>query len=230
MSSTKSPLPNSWMKYLGEEFKKDYALNLKSFLQKEKDNKNAIYPCGSEIFSAFHLTPLDKVKAVIIGQDPYHGPNQAHGLCFSVKAGIKPPPSLKNIYKELKSDLHLDEPDHGFLESWAKNGVLMLNNVLTVQKGKPASHQGKGWEFFTDKVVETLNNECHNLVFLLWGSHAQKKAATVDRKKHLVLKSPHPSPFSAHKGFFGCKHFSKCNEYLAKNGLEAIDWSLPKKV
>ena len=178
MNANKSPLPTSWMNHLGKEFKKDYMLKLKKFLQEELDQKKDIYPRGSEIFSAFNLTPLNEVKVVIIGQDPYHGPNQAHGLCFSVKPGITTPPSLKNIYKELKSDLDLEAPDHGFLESWAKNGILMLNNVLTVERGKPASHQGKGWENFTDKVVEILNNECENLVFLLWGSHAQKKAAT----------------------------------------------------
>lgn len=230
MSSKKSPLPESWMKFLGEEFEKDYMLNLKSFLKQELDNKKEIYPKGSEIFSAFNLTPLNEVKLVIIGQDPYHGPNQAHGLCFSVKTGIKPPPSLKNIYKELKSDLNLEEPNHGFLESWAKNGVLMLNNVLTVQRANPASHQKKGWEIFTDKVVEILNNECTNLVFLLWGSHAQKKAANVNRTKHLVLECPHPSPFSAHKGFLGSKHFSKSNEYLENCGKKPINWSLPSRI
>jgi len=227
MSSNKQPLPSSWMTHLGGEFEKDYMLNLKSFLQKELDSKKSIYPKGSEIFSAFHLTPFNKVKVVIIGQDPYHGPNQAHGLCFSVKPNIATPPSLKNIYKELKDDLGIDEPNHGFLENWAKNGVLMLNNVLTVQRSRPASHQGRGWEIFTDKVVDVLNKEGNNLVFLLWGSHAQKKAINVDRKKHLVLECPHPSPFSAHKGFFGSKHFSKCNDYLQRNNKEIINWSLP---
>lgn len=230
MESYKAPLPDSWMDHLGEEFRKDYMLKLKSFLQDQLDSKKAIYPRGSEIFSAFHLTPFNKVKAVIIGQDPYHGPGQAHGLCFSVKAGITPPPSLKNIYKELKSDLNLDEPNHGFLEIWAQNGVLMLNNVLTVQKSMPASHQGKGWEFFTDRVVEILNTQCDNLVFLLWGSHAQRKAATVDRKKHLVLSCAHPSPFSAHKGFLGCKHFSQTNDYLKSRNIEPINWALPKSL
>ena len=205
-------------------------LKLKSFLQKEKDNKKAIYPNESEIFSAFNLTPLNEVKLVIIGQDPYHGSGQAHGLCFSVKSGTTPPPSLKNIYKELKTDLNLESPNHGFLESWAKNGILMLNNVLTVEHGKPASHKGQGWEIFTDKVVEILNDKCKNLVFLLWGSHAQKKATNVDRKKHLVLESPHPSPFSAHKGFLGSEHFSKSNEYLQDNGIKPINWYLPDKV
>lgn len=228
MDKNKTPLPESWMQHLGEEFKKDYMLNLKSFLKKELQQHKAIYPSASDIFSAFHLTPFNKVKLVIIGQDPYHGPGQAHGLCFSVKPGIKTPPSLKNIYKELKSDLNLEIPDHGFLESWAKNGVLMLNNVLTVEGSKPASHKDKGWEIFTDKVVETLNNECENLVFLLWGSHAQKKAANVNRQKHLVLECSHPSPFSAHKGFLGSQHFSKSNQYIQDSGLEPIDWSLPK--
>ena len=226
MNEKKQPLPESWMHHLKDEFQKDYMLNLKSFLQEELNHKKSIYPRGSDIFSAFHLTPFKEVKAVIIGQDPYHGPDQAHGLCFSVKPNIKTPPSLKNIYKELKSDLNLEEVNHGFLESWAKNGVLMLNNVLTVERSKPASHQGKGWEIFTDKVVNILNNECENLVFLLWGSHAQKKAATVDRTKHLVLECPHPSPFSAHKGFLGSKHFSKTNELLSKQGISPIDWKL----
>lgn len=228
MNTKKPPLPPSWMQHLGQEFEKDYMLNLKAFLQDELKNQKSIYPHGSEMFSAFNLTPLDQVKVVIIGQDPYHGPNQAHGLCFSVKPGIRVPPSLKNIYKELKSDLNLDMPNHGFLESWAKNGVLMLNNVLTVEHGQAASHKGKGWEIFTDKVVDILNNECQNLVFLLWGSHAQKKAVNVDRNKHLVLECTHPSPFSAHRGFLGSKHFSKTNDYLLNAGVEAVDWSLPK--
>lgn len=228
MNTKKPPLPASWMQHLGQEFEKDYMLNLKAFLQDELKNQKSIYPHGSEMFSAFNLTPLDQVKVIIIGQDPYHGLNQAHGLCFSVKPGIRVPPSLKNIYKELKSDLNLDMPNHGFLESWAKNGVLMLNNVLTVEHGQAASHKGKGWEIFTDKVVDILNNECQNLVFLLWGSHAQKKATNVDRNKHLVLECTHPSPFSAHRGFLGSKHFSKTNDYLINAGVEAVDWSLPK--
>ena len=227
MDNNKSPLPESWTNYLGEEFKKNYMLNLSSFLKSEIRNKKSIYPRGSEIFSAFNLTPLDKIKVVIIGQDPYHGINQAHGLCFSVKPSVSIPPSLHNIYKELKSDLNIDTPNHGFLESWAKNGVLMLNNVLTVEHGKAASHQGKGWEVFTDKVVDVINSKCLNLVFLLWGSHAQKKAINVDRKKHLVLESPHPSPFSAHRGFLGNKHFSKCNQYLEAHNIKPIDWELP---
>lgn len=226
MNDSKKPLPDSWMKYLGEEFSKDYMLNLKSFLQQELAQKKAIYPRGSEIFSAFNLTDFDNVRVVIIGQDPYHGLNQAHGLSFSVKPGVKIPPSLQNIYKELESDLNIAKPNHGFLQDWAKNGVLMLNNVLSVQKSKPASHQGRGWEVFTDKVVEVLNEYGNNLVFLLWGSHAQKKAANVDQNKHLVLKAAHPSPFSAHKGFFGCKHFSKCNEYLTNHGYREISWGL----
>lgn len=229
MSEKKPPLPDSWMKHLRKEFEKDYMLNLKSFLKDQMSKKKVIYPRNSEIFSAFNLTFLDKVKVVIIGQDPYHGQGQAHGLCFSVKPEVKIPPSLKNIYKELESDLNFQAPSHGFLESWAKNGVLMLNNVLTVEQGKPASHQGKGWEVFTDKVVEILNQECKNLVFLLWGSHAQKKANNVDRKKHLVLECPHPSPFSAHKGFLGCKHFSKTNEYLKNHNIMPIDWNLIDK-
>jgi uracil-DNA glycosylase len=228
MKNNAMPLPESWMKFLGEEFEKDYMRNLSAFLKEEKAKEKTVYPRGSEIFSAFNLTPLSEVKVVIIGQDPYHGEGQAHGLCFSVKPGVKIPPSLKNIYKELEADLNLEKPNHGFLEAWAKNGVLMLNNVLTVSQSEPASHSGKGWEVFTDRVVEVLNKECQNLVFLLWGSHAQKKAANVDRNKHLVLECPHPSPFSAHRGFLGSKHFSKCNEYLQNCNVKPIDWSLPK--
>jgi uracil-DNA glycosylase len=227
MNSKKPSLPESWMNHLGAEFEKDYILKLQSFLKEELIEKKVIYPSDSEIFSAFNLTPLNEVKIVIIGQDPYHGENQAHGLCFSVKPDVRVPPSLKNVYKELKSDLGLEIPNHGFLESWAKNGVLMINNVLTVEQGKPASHQNRGWEIFTDKVVEILNDECENLVFLLWGSHAQKKAANVDAKKHLVLECSHPSPFSAHKSFLGSGHFSKSNQYLKNCGIDPIDWSLP---
>lgn len=230
MNKKKQPLPPSWMQHLGQEFDKDYMHHLKSFLQAQLNQKKTIYPRGSDIFCAFNLTPLDQVKVVIIGQDPYHGPNQAHGLCFSVKPGVKVPPSLQNIYKELKSDLNIETPNHGFLESWAKNGVLMLNNILTVERAKAASHQGKGWEIFTDKVVDILNNQCQNLVFLLWGSHAQKKAATVDRTKHLILECTHPSPFSAHRGFLGSKHFSKTNDYLKEHNIAPIDWSLPVSV
>jgi uracil-DNA glycosylase len=203
---------------------------INSFLEDELSQEKSIYPHESEIFSAFKLTPLNEVKVVIIGQDPYHGEGQAHGLCFSVKPGIRVPPSLKNIYKELKSDLGLEAVGHGFLESWAKNGVLMLNNVLTVERSKPASHQGKGWEIFTERVVETLNEKCENLVFLLWGSHAQKKAVNVDRQKHLVLECSHPSPFSAHKSFLGSGHFSKSNKYIQSCGIKPIDWSLPQTV
>jgi|TARA_B110000259_G_C14034001_1_gene408177 uracil-DNA glycosylase len=217
---------NIWGTYLVDEFKKDYILKLESFLTKEYDSKKSIYPDKSEIFSSFNLTPLNKVKVVIIGQDPYHGKNQAHGLCFSVKPNVRIPPSLKNIYKELKSDLNLEESNHGFLESWAKNGVLMLNSVLTVEHCIPASHKGRGWEILTDKVVDILNDECKNLVFLLWGSHAQKKAMNVDRNKHLVLESSHPSPLSAYRGFLGCKHFSKANNYLINHNIKPIDWFL----
>ncbi|MFT5795252.1 MAG: uracil-DNA glycosylase [Ulvibacter sp.] len=217
---------NIWGNYLVDEFKKDYMLKLESFLKKEYDSKRSIYPTKSEIFSSFNLTPLNKVKVVIIGQDPYHGKNQAHGLCFSVKPNVKIPPSLKNIYKELKSDLNLEESDHGFLESWAKNGVLMLNSILTVEHSIPASHKGRGWEILTDKVIDILNDECKNLVFLLWGNHAQKKATNVDRNKHLVLESSHPSPLSAYRGFLGCKHFSKTNNYLINCNIKPIDWFL----
>ncbi|MFT6332662.1 MAG: uracil-DNA glycosylase [Lentimonas sp.] len=227
MNIKKQPLPESWMKHLGVEFEKDYMLKLNSFLEEESRAGKSIYPDDSATFSAFKLTPLNEVKVVIIGQDPYHGPNQAHGLCFSVSPEMSIPPSLRNIYKELKSDLNLEKPSHGFLESWAKNGVLMLNNVLSVEQGKPASHQGKGWEIFTDKVVDVLNEECQNLVFLLWGSHAQKKAVNVNRKKHLVLECSHPSPFSAHKSFLGSGHFSKSNKYLQSRDIKPIDWELP---
>lgn len=220
------PLEPGFMKHLGPEFEKDYMLNLKAFLKQQLDAKKTIYPHGSEIFNAFNLTPFDKVKVVIIGQDPYHGPNQAHGLCFSVQPTVKIPPSLVNIYKEIESDIGCKMPRHGFLESWAKQGVLLLNNVLTVERSKAASHQGKGWEQFTDQAIQVLNEQKEHLVFLLWGAQAGKKAARVDRQKHLVLETTHPSPFSCHRGFLGSRHFSKTNNYLKSHGLTPINWQI----
>jgi len=199
-------------------------LNLKKFLTSEYGSNKTIYPRGDEYFAAMNFTPFDKVKVVIVGQDPYHGPGQAHGLCFSVREGVRFPPSLQNIFKELRNDLGIEIPKTGSLESWAKQGVLLLNAVLTVEDGKAASHQGKGWEQFTDKVIATLNEERENLVFILWGAYAQKKAAFVDRKKHLVIEGVHPSPLSAHRGFFGAKPFSRVNEYLTSKGIEQVKW------
>lgn len=220
-------LHQSWKAPLLSEFNSDYMAKLKAFLIAEKAGGKKIYPKGSEWFRALDLTPLDKVRVVILGQDPYHGPGQAHGLCFSVKPGVRPPPSLLNIYKELESDLGLPRPRHGFLESWAKQGVLLLNSVLTVEMAKAASHQGKGWERFTDAVIRLINDQPGPVVFLLWGAYAQKKAAFVDTSRHLVLKAAHPSPLSAHNGFLGCKHFSATNAFLTSKGLAPIDWSLP---
>ncbi len=216
----------SWQVELQDEFTKDYFLDLKSFLSQEIKAKKIIYPDIDQIFTAFDLTPFDKTKVIIIGQDPYHGPNQAHGLSFSVKSGEKIPPSLKNIYNEIKLDLGHEIPEHGELTAWAKQGVLLLNTVLTVEKGKPASHRKKGWEIFTDKVIQTLSQKKENLVFILWGSPAQKKENLIDQKKHLILKSVHPSPLSAHRGFFNNHHFSKANEFLLSKGLSAINWDI----
>ena len=215
----------SWKSRLIGEFQKDYMLNLKSFLIEEKKKNNIIYPKGSEYFSALDLTPFDEVKVVILGQDPYHGPQQAHGLCFSVLPGVRTPPSLENIYKELKQDLGIPIARHGFLKAWAQQGVLLLNNTLTVNKGQAGSHKGQGWEEFTDKIIALLNEERENLVFLLWGKFAGEKGSIVDTNKHYVLKAPHPSPFSADRGFFACRHFSKTNEYLKSKGIKEIDWS-----
>lgn len=220
-------LEPSWKAHLAEEFNKSYMKELRQFLKKEYASGKVIYPSKKEYFSAFDLTPLDEVKVVILGQDPYHGPNQAHGLCFSVKPGVKTPPSLVNIYKELKTDLGIENGEHGYLTSWAEQGVLLLNSVMTVEKGQAASHRQRGWEQFTDRVIEVVNQREKPAVFILWGSYAQKKAAFVDRKKHLVLEGPHPSPLSAHRGFFGCKHFSKANEFLITNQQSPIDWELP---
>ena len=222
-------LEESWKQALMGEFESPYMASLKSFLKEEYRAGKAIFPKGSEYFRALDLTPLDKVKVVILGQDPYHGDGQAHGLCFSVRPGVRVPPSLINIYKEIEDDLGIRPPRHGFLEHWAEQGVLLLNSVLTVERGLAASHQGRGWEKFTDTVIAKVNALDHPVVFMLWGSYAQKKAAFVDRR-HLVLKAPHPSPLSAHRGFLGCRHFSKANAFLEKNGLAPIDWSLPERV
>lgn len=221
-------LHESWKVPLLPEFEADYMARLRAFLLAEKAAGKRIFPKGGEWFRALDLTPLDKVRVVILGQDPYHGPGQAHGLCFSVKPGVPPPPSLVNIYKELQSDLGIQRPRHGFLEHWAQQGVLLLNSVLTVEMAKAASHQKRGWEQFTDAVIRLVNAKNQPVVFLLWGSYAQKKAAFVDSSKHMVLKSVHPSPLSAHNGFLGCRHFSQCNAFLESKGLEPIDWSLPE--
>lgn len=220
-------LDDSWKAVLGEEFARPYMAALKAFLQREKAAGKTIFPKGAEYFRALDLTPLDEVRVVILGQDPYHGAGQAHGLCFSVQPGVRIPPSLVNIYKEMQSDLGIPPARHGFLEHWARQGVLLLNSVLTVEEARAASHQGQGWEQFTDAVIRAVNEDCEHVVFMLWGSHAQKKAAFVDRSRHLVLKAPHPSPLSAHNGFFGCRHFSQANDYLAARGRNTIDWQLP---
>jgi uracil-DNA glycosylase len=229
-SVTEIKLESSWKEALAEEFSMPYMMTLRKFLQQEKTDKKIIYPKGPDIFRAFELTHLEKVRVVILGQDPYHGVNQAHGLCFSVKPGVQLPPSLINIYKELERDLGIKPVKHGFLESWAKQGVLLLNSVLTVEHGKAASHQGRGWEQFTDKVVELLNARPYPIIFVLWGSYAQQKGQVIDVKRHVVLTSTHPSPLSAHRGFLGCGHFSKINEYLKRWGEEPINWQLPEFV
>ncbi len=217
----------SWLEPLQSEFDSPYMADLRAFLLAEKAAGKRIFPKGSDWFRALDLTPPESVRVVILGQDPYHGEGQAHGLCFSVQPGVKVPPSLANIYKELKSDLGIDPPRHGFLEHWAKQGVLLLNNCLTVEMGLAASHKGRGWERFTDAVVAQVNALPEPVVFMLWGSHAQKKAASVD-PRHLVLKSVHPSPLSAHGGFFGSRPFSQANAFLKANGRGEIDWALPE--
>ncbi len=218
-------IEESWQQKLKQEFSKEYFLNLKKFLIEEKQ-KHIIFPKESEIFSAFNLCSFDKVKLVILGQDPYHGQAQAHGLCFSVPKGIKTPPSLVNIFKELKQDINFQIPNHGNLEAWAKQGVFLLNATLTVRANTAGSHQNKGWEIFTDNLIQILNQEKSNLVFLLWGKYAAAKEKLIDQNKHLVLKAAHPSPLSAYKGFFGCKHFSQANKYLEKHKIEPINWKL----
>ncbi len=225
-------LHESWREPLAGEFQSPYMQALKDFLLAEKAKGRRLFPKGGEWFRALDLTPLNRVRVVILGQDPYHGPDQAHGLCFSVQPGVRLPPSLGNIYKELESDLGLARPTHGFLEHWARQGVLLLNSVLTVEMGRAASHQGKGWERFTDAVIRLVNAGEAPVVFMLWGSYAQKKAMFVDGMdeggRHLVLKAAHPSPLSARNGFFGCRHFSKANLFLEARGLPPIDWALPQ--
>lgn len=213
-----------WKNRLGDEFSKPYMTVLRQFLLERKRQGAVIYPPGDLIFNALNSTPFDSVQVVILGQDPYHGPGQAHGLCFSVKEGVAVPPSLINIYKELASDLGVDPPRNGNLQHWADQGVLLLNAVLTVERGKAGSHQGKGWERFTDRVIAELNENRDGLVFMLWGSYAMKKGAMIDRERHLVLTAPHPSPLSAHRGFFGCRHFSRANQWLEKRGLVPVNW------
>lgn len=219
-------LENSWQELLSSELDKAYMKELQSFLVQERKAGKVIYPQISDVFSALNLTPFQQVKVVILGQDPYHGPNQAHGLCFSVQDGVKPPPSLVNIFKELQDDLGIIPSSSGCLTKWAREGVLLLNNVLTVEDGKAGSHHGKGWEGFTDFIIRLIHEKKKNVVFILWGSPAQKKAAIVDPKKHLILKSVHPSPLSSYRGFFGSKPFSKTNDFLKSQGLRPIDWDL----
>ena len=219
-------LEQSWMALLGQELEKPYMQQLRAFLRAQKDERKVIYPKTENVFQAFALTPFDKVKVVILGQDPYHGAGQAHGLCFSVQPGVKCPPSLVNIYKELKADLGIQPSINGCLIPWAEQGVLLLNSVLTVESGQAGSHQGKGWELFTDKVIEILNTQKKGLVFLLWGAYAQRKGQFIDTGKHCVLQSTHPSPFSAHQGFLGSKPFSKTNRYLEAQESPPIDWQI----
>uniref|UniRef100_UPI0038996239 uracil-DNA glycosylase n=1 Tax=Cellvibrio fontiphilus TaxID=1815559 RepID=UPI0038996239 len=216
----------SWLMPLGQEFEQPYMQALKAFLLAEKQQGKVIYPESKNIFNAFNSTPLDAVKVVILGQDPYHGPQQAHGLCFSVQPGVPVPPSLQNMFKELQRDIGFQHPGHGCLQAWANQGVLLLNATLTVQQAAAGSHQGRGWEQFTDRAIQIVNEKCSGVVFLLWGSYAQKKAAFIDQQKHLVLKAPHPSPLSAHRGFIGCGHFSRANSYLEAQGKSPIDWQL----
>ena len=217
---------NTWKSVLAEEKEKEYFQQILAFVKKERVEGKAIYPPQKDIFNALKYTPFEKVKVVILGQDPYHGLNQAHGLCFSVPINTPTPPSLKNIYKELHKDIGFTIPNHGCLENWAKQGVLLLNTSLTVEQGKAGSHAHIGWQRFTDRVIESLNEHPQSVVFLLWGSHAQSKTERIDAMKHRILKAPHPSPLSAHRGFFDCHHFSKANEHLKKQGREPIDWQL----
>ena len=227
MSDDRIRLEPSWKARIGDYLQREDMRALAGFLRERKRNGARIFPPGPQIFAALEATPFDQVKVVILGQDPYHGFGQAHGLCFSVQHGTAVPPSLENIYKELQRDLGIARPTHGCLRHWAEQGVLLLNSVLTVEDGRAGAHAGKGWEGFTDAIVDALNREREHLVFMLWGSYAQKKGAVIDPRRHRVLKAPHPSPLSAHRGFIGCGHFSAANEYLVRHGQAPIDWSLP---
>jgi uracil-DNA glycosylase len=229
MSEGRIKLESSWKDRIGGYLERPEMLALSDFLRAEKHAGKVIYPPGPEIFAAFEHTPFDKVRVVILGQDPYHGPGQAHGLCFSVRPDVPAPPSLQNISKEIKRDLGIAVPDHGCLTPWADRGVLLLNAVLTVERSLAASHQGKGWEGFTDAAIDALNREREGLVFLLWGSYAQRKGQLIDSSRHCILRSVHPSPLSAHRGFLGCGHFSEANRYLEAHGQAPIDWSLPPR-
>ena len=226
MNTIEPKIEPSWKSSLSEAFKSTSFAELKDFLRNEKKSGQIIFPAGPEIFAAFDQTPFDKVKVVLLGQDPYHGTGQAHGLSFSVQGKQPIPPSLQNIFKELRDDLKMEIPKNGNLEKWAKQGVLLLNATLTVRANQPGSHQKKGWESFTDTVIRQLSNNRKGIVFLLWGKYAQAKEVLIDTTKHYILKAPHPSPFSADRGFFGCKHFSKTNEILVRDGQTPIDWKL----
>ena len=230
MPEPRIQLEPSWKQQVGDYLQRPGMQALAQFLREEKARGKRIYPPGPQIFAALDATPFDQVKVVILGQDPYHGAGQAHGLCFSVAPGVDVPPSLLNIFKEIERDLGLPRPAHGYLMSWARQGVLLLNAVLTVEAAQAGSHQGKGWEGFTDHIVETLNGEREGLVFMLWGSYAQAKGRIIDARRHCVLRAPHPSPLSAHRGFIGCGHFGAANRWLAGRRLAPIDWSLPVEV
>ena len=221
----------AWHDVIGAEKLQDYFQQTLNFVESERALGKAVYPPAKDVFNAFRATEFGDIKVVILGQDPYHGPKQAHGLCFSVLPGIKPPPSLVNMYKELSQDIEgFEIPTHGYLQSWAEQGVLLLNTVLTVEQGKAHSHSKTGWETFTDRVIEAINQHQSGVIFLLWGSHAQKKGRFIDRKRHHILEAPHPSPLSAHRGFFGCRHFSRANHLLQSMGKSEIDWRLPVSV
>ena len=219
---------SSWNAFWEQENSQEYFETLRQFVAQELHSGRKVYPPREEIFAAMQYCPLNQTKVVIIGQDPYHGAGQAHGLCFSVRKGVRIPPSLQNIYQELQGDLGITPPQHGDLSTWAKQGILLLNATLTVRAGQPTSHAGKGWEVFTDRAIQEVNNNCDHVVFLLWGRYAQQKATLIDHKRHCILTAAHPSPFSARNGFFGCRHFSQANAYLAEHGRTPIDWHLPQ--
>lgn len=226
MESTVETSCHTWQSVLAGEKEKPYFMEMMALLERERASGKIIYPPRADVFNAIKATPFDVVKVVILGQDPYHGPNQAHGMCFSVRPGVPAPPSLVNIFQELHNDLGLSKPNHGYLQKWAEQGVLLLNTVLTVEAGNAHSHAKIGWETFTDRIIKELNEKHTGLVFLLWGSHAQRKCEIINPTRHFLLKAPHPSPLSAHRGFLGCKHFSKCNALLEKQGKTVIDWQL----